>query len=183
MQPRSIAGSIAGSLVVGLTLLATPLVAQSGDRYSTYDRPVPHADPDGYATPPGRRVAPRPLPRVAPRVVTVERAAPRGWARPVWVQRGYRPVTIWYVDGRYYDRYDPFWERGVRRVVVREVVVYERDGRYYRDWDRDGDWDRRDDWLRKHDDWVRKHYDDRNFDRKHREWHAKHGWRGARDRD
>jgi hypothetical protein len=186
MHPRS----IAGALVFGLTLAATPLLAQSSDRYSTYDRseydrPEPHRDPAGYATPPGRRVV---IERVAPRVVTVEWMAGRMGSREVWVGRGYRPVTLWVVDGRYYDRYDPYWERGVRRPDIRQIVVYERDGRYWRDYDGDGDHDRRDEWLAQHDRWHYDHAYDRDFDRKHREWHRRHqrdnrdwDWDGDRD--
>jgi hypothetical protein len=59
-----------------------------------------------------------------------------------WVRQGYRPVTLYYVDGRYYDRW--IGGRGVR-----EIVVYERGGRYYeasehrRDHDHDRDRDYR----------------------------------------
>ena len=42
-------------------------------------------------------------------------------------EHGYPLVTVYYVDGRYYDRYDP------RFAHVREVLVYERDGRFYRE--------------------------------------------------
>jgi hypothetical protein len=62
--------------------------------------------------------------RYAPRVVAVERVrfhrSSRGWAR-----HGYRPVTLYYVDDRYYDRWSD------RRPRAVEVVVYERAGRYY----------------------------------------------------
>ncbi len=37
------------------------------------------------------------------------------------------------MDGRYYDRMI-----GSERRPVREVIVYERDGRYYRDFDERG---------------------------------------------
>jgi hypothetical protein len=58
-----------------------------------------------------------------------------GW----WRHRGYRAVTAWYDDDRdrYYDHLD--------RDGLREVVIYERDGRYYGDrYDRadDGRYDR-----------------------------------------
>jgi len=56
------------------------------------------------------------------------RADERGWRAA-----GYRPVTVYLVDGRYYDR----WDDRYRGRNVRQVVVYERGGRYYRDWDDD----------------------------------------------
>jgi hypothetical protein len=47
---------------------------------------------------------------------------------------------VYYARGRFYDR------RFDSRDRVRAVVVYERDGRFYRDWDdrhdRDGRYDR-----------------------------------------
>jgi hypothetical protein len=64
------------------------------------------------------------------RVVEVSRSHRGGrWYR----YHGYRPVQVWYDDDRdcYYDRYDR------SRGRLREIVIYERDGRYYRDDDRD----------------------------------------------
>jgi hypothetical protein len=61
-----------------------------------------------------------------PRLVVVERIHRHRPARH-WSRRGYRPVTVYYWDGRYYDR----WV--AHRPGVREVVVWERDGRYYDD--------------------------------------------------
>ena len=61
--------------------------------------------------------------RYAPRVIVVQRvAAHRHGAYRA--RRGYRPVTLYYVNGRYYDRY-------VRGHGVREAWSYERNGRYY----------------------------------------------------
>ncbi len=68
--------------------------------------------------------------RYAPRVIVVERVRAHR-PRTYWARRGYRPVTLYYVDGRYYDRW--YGGRGVR-----EIVVYERDGRYYEACDHDG---------------------------------------------
>ncbi len=66
---------------------------------------------------------------VEPRVIVVKTfRRGHGWYR----HHGYRRVTVWYDrDGdRWYDRPD-------RRVPgLREVAVYERDGRYY--WPDDG---------------------------------------------
>ena len=68
-----------------------------------------------------------------------------GW----YEHRGFRQVRVWYDAGqeRYYDRYDPY------HSGLREIVVYERDGRYYQDDGRNDDhrWNDRDD-----------RYDDRN---------------------
>ena len=42
-------------------------------------------------------------------------------------------MVVYYRDGRYYDRYVRGWPE------MREVVVYERNGRLYREWDDDRD--------------------------------------------
>jgi hypothetical protein len=52
-----------------------------------------------------------------------------GW----WRNRGYRAVTMWYDVDR--DRYFDRQSRYDRRDGLREVVIYERDGRYYREQD------------------------------------------------
>ena len=63
-----------------------------------------------------------------PRLVVVERVHRHRPAKH-WTRRGYRPVVVYYWDGRYYDRW------AGHRHGVREVVVWERDGRYYHDED------------------------------------------------
>ena len=130
---------VAGSLLAAL-MLATPVHGQVaadvvlrsgpvaghvvvGDGYSTYRRPVV------YRRAPERVIV---VERYAPRVVVVERLRHhRKWRH--WRDHGYRPVTLYYRDGRYYDRADRRW------ADVRQVVVYERDGRFYRDCDDDRD--------------------------------------------
>jgi hypothetical protein len=128
---------VAGSLIAALSLAAVPLhgqrvaanvVIRSGpvaghvvvaDGYSTYRRPVV-------------------IYRRAPaRVIVVERVARRhpGHVRD-WRKRGYRPVTLWYHDGRYYDQPVRGWR------TMREVVVYERSGRFYQDQDELDRWNR-----------------------------------------
>jgi hypothetical protein len=127
---------VAGSLLAALSLV-TPLHAQQvaanvvvrsgpvaghvviGDRYSSYRRPV---------------VVYR---RAPERVIVVERVEVRHH-RPAsrWRKDGFRQVTLYYVDGRYYDRYDR------RRPGMREVIVYERNGRYYQECDDDRHEDR-----------------------------------------
>jgi hypothetical protein len=123
----------AGSLLAALTL-AVPLHGQQiaadvvlrsgpvaghvviGDGYSTYRRPVV------YRRAPERVVI---VERYAPRVVVVERVHGQGRWRH-WREQGYRPVTLYYLDGRYYDRSVRGWPQ------MHEVVVFERDGRFYR---------------------------------------------------
>jgi hypothetical protein len=139
--------AVAWSLLAGLLSTAAPLYAQrveagvvvrSGpvaghvvirDRYSTYRRPT------------ARRV----VVVERPRIVGVERVHRHRAARH-WSRRGYRPVTVYYWDGRYYDRW------AGHRHGARTIVVWERDGRYYHDCDDDRHWDRDDD-HRHHDHW------------------------------
>jgi hypothetical protein len=114
----------AWSLVAGLALLATPLHAQRvsaevavrggpvagrvavNDGYSSYHRPV-------------RRVV---VERHAPRMLRVESFRHRHGQH--WKRHEYREVVVYYIDGRYYDR-EGWGGRG------HEVVVYERNGRFY----------------------------------------------------
>lgn len=122
----------AGSLLAALTLVS-PLQGQQiaadvilrsgpvaghvrvGDGYSTYRRPVV------YRRAPERVVI---VERRAPHVIVVERLHGRGQLRH-WRERGFRPVALYYLDGRYYDRDVRGWP------AMREVIVYERDGRFY----------------------------------------------------
>ena len=123
---------VAGSLIAALSL-AAPLHAQRvaanvvirsgpvaghvvvGNGYSTYRRPV---------------VVYR---RAPARVIVVERVARHRHVRH-WRKHGYRPVTVWYRDGRYYDRQVRGWP------AMREVVVYERGGRFYHERDDHDRW-------------------------------------------
>jgi hypothetical protein len=72
----------------------------------------------------GRRYAPRHL-RV--HLIRVPRGRAHGW----WKRHGYRPVTVYYRAGRFYDRHDHRYlkRRGLR---FQRVVVWERRGRLYR---------------------------------------------------
>ena len=123
-------------LCAGLSLLASPMPAQSvtadvvvrsrpvsgrvvvGDRYRERDREVVLV-----RRVPARRVM---VERERPRVIVVERFRDhgRGWRHH---RHEYRMVTVYYARGRYYDRYDRRYPGLVR------VVVYERNGRFYRD--------------------------------------------------
>jgi hypothetical protein len=105
-------GPVAGHVVIG-------------NGYSTYGRQRVI-----YRRPPVRRVV---VVERAPRVIMVERT--RYHRRVEWTRFGYRPVTLYYVDGRYFDR-------SFNRAGVRQVVVYERGGRYYRECDEDELYDR-----------------------------------------
>ena len=108
----------AGSLIAALSLV-TPLSGQQvAARVIVRSGPVAGhvVVRDGYSTY-RRRVVHRPAPA---RVIVVERVAHRRGNKA-------RRVTLWYYDGRYYDRYVREWP------CMREVVVYERDGRYYDD--------------------------------------------------
>ena len=84
-------------------------------------------------------------------VVVYRSARGHGW----YHRHGYRTVRVWYDADRhrYYDRYDRNY-RGLR-----EVVVYERGGRYYQD---DARYDNRYD--DRHDD----RYDDQRNDYRRR---------------
>lgn len=133
----------AGSLLAALTL-AAPLSGQQvaadvvlrggpiaghvmiGDAYSTYRRPVVV-----YRRAPERVVV---VERYAPRVVMVERVRGHGYGRH-WRKQGYQPVTLYYLDGRFYDREVREWP------PMREVTVYQRNGRFYSFCGHDDGWD------------------------------------------
>ena len=134
---------VAGSLLVALSLVG-PLQAQVaadvvvrsgpvagrvvvGDGYSSYRRPVVYQ-------------------RVPARVIVVERVYVRHqrFAKH-WRHQGFRPVVLYYRDGRYYDR------RFRGGPVMREIVVYERNGRYYQECD-EGEWNDRYDGPRRYRD-------------------------------
>lgn len=145
---------VAGSLLAALSLVASlhgqqvaaGVVVRSGpvaghvvigDDYSTYRRPV---------------VVYR---RAPARVIVVERMHHRRHRHEYqWRRHGYRPVTLYYAGGRYYDRY----VRG--GPAVREIVVYERDGRFYRECDDDHDRNDRDDRRSQDRDRHDRHWDD-----------------------
>lgn len=118
----------AGSLLSALVLVAAPLEAQLvSANVVVHSGPVAArvAVVDGYSTYRPRRV----VSHEAPRLIVIERQHNRQVKH--WKRHGFRPVTVYYVNGRYYDRwYGP--ARGARRVVV-----YERGGRYFEACDRD----------------------------------------------
>jgi hypothetical protein len=127
---------VVGSAAFALLFSASPSSAES-QTVIISNRPVAVAVPV--------RDAPR---RAWPRVIVVARidlGGNRGRGRGHgygygrmnerdWRARGYRPVAVYCVDGRYYDR----WDDHFRGRDVRREIVYERDGRYYRDWDDNG---------------------------------------------
>ena len=120
------ASVIAGSLLGGLVLVASLEAQQVSADIAVRSGPIAGRVlvTDGYSTYRQRRV----VYREAPRVIVIERVHRH---RGHWKRHGFRPMTVYYVNGRYYDRWygNP---RGVRRVVV-----YERHGRYYEECDRD----------------------------------------------
>jgi hypothetical protein len=66
-------------------------------------------------------------------VIVVERIhVPHGNAYGWWRHHGYRPVTLYYDGDSYYAR--PF----EGDVQLHGVVVYEREGRYYEEWEEHG---------------------------------------------
>lgn len=110
----SLVGSLhAQQVVADVAVWSGPVAGRVviGDGYSTYRRPVAYR-------------------RVSDRVIVVERVYVRNH-RPEkhWSQRGFRPVVLYYRDGRYYERYVP------GGAGMREVIVYERDGRFYQECD------------------------------------------------
>jgi hypothetical protein len=121
---------IAGSLLSGLVLVAAPLQAQqvSADVVVRSGPVAGHVVVgDGYST---YRRRPHVYRREAPRVIVIERVHRHRHERS-WRHHGFRPVTLYYVNGRYYDR----WHSHAHRV--QRVIVYERDGRYYQACDHD----------------------------------------------
>jgi hypothetical protein len=127
----------AWSLLAGLVLSAAPLHAQRVDA-----RVVVRSGPvaghvvirDGYSTY-RRPVTRRVVVVERPRIVVVDRVHRHRHARH-WARRGYRPVELYYWEGRYYDR----WVG--HRHGARRVLVWERDSRYYHDCDTDSEyWD------------------------------------------
>jgi hypothetical protein len=173
LAPRSVAAQVAADVVIGTGPVAGRVVV---------GRPYP----DVVVVDRGRRHYYR---EYAPRVIVVERygRGPRGVAHGYWKKRGWRPVVLYYIDGRFYDR--PW--RGARRV--HEVIVYERGGRYLvprdfryddRDWRRgyhdhwEDRYDRREDYYDRREDYYdrredrydrREDYRDRREDTRERE--------------
>jgi hypothetical protein len=126
---------LAGAVLVGLALIGSPL---QGQRVSA--EVGIHAGPvagrvtlgDGYSTYHRRPIVVRRASRIVvverygPRVIVVERFRHRPSKH--W-KRGYRAVIVYYFEGRYYDRFNPY------HPGARKIVVYERGGRFYRDWE------------------------------------------------
>ena len=132
-------------LALGLAVVGSPAQAQVSAGIHIVDGPIAAhilvGEPQ-YRRPvtvyPRRRVVV--VERYAPRVLLVERIH-RG--EGYWRHRGFNRISAYYDRERdvYYDRYDRHYPG------LREVVLYERGGRYYCD-DRDQDrtWNRHDRW-------------------------------------
>lgn len=129
---------VAGSLLVALSVTPSIQAQQVGADVIVRSGPVagrvvvgePY-HPYAYSTyqrPPARRVVVRRPP--PPRLVIIERVYVRHrWLESRWRRQGFRPVVVYYRDGRYYDRDDR------RGPPMRQVVVYQHDGRYYQECD------------------------------------------------
>lgn len=108
--------------------------------------------------------------RPEPRVIVIYR---RGYDDGWYHRRGYRVIRVWYDAryDRYYDRYDG------RYPGLREMTVYERDGRYYRT-------EERNDYRRRvaEPGWDRGGYREAHDHRDHRDHRnqREHGERGHR---
>jgi hypothetical protein len=133
MRSALVVGSAAFALLVAASSASAEAQTVIISNRSAYQ-------PVAYAAPARRAVVERAWPRVivVARIDLGNRGRGRGHAYGRmddrgWRASGYRPVTVYYVDGRYYDR----WDDRYRGRNVRQVVVYERGGRYYRDWDDD----------------------------------------------
>jgi hypothetical protein len=162
---------VAGSLLVALSVtgslhaqqVAADVVVRSGPvagrvilgaphhpyAYSTYRRPV--ARPVVVYRPP------------PPRLIVIERVYVRHrWLEARWRRMGFRPIVVYYRDGRYYDRDDR------RGPPMRQVVVYQHDGRLYQECD-ERDW--------------RDRYDGPRHYQEDRDWHDWHDRDGQEHRD
>lgn len=110
--PQAQAQRVSADILIGGGPVAGRLFI--GDPYPAYRDVYVHRRPV-------RRVV---VQRYAPRIIVVERFDHRG-RRAKYHRQSFRRVHAYY-DGRsrYYDRYQP---------GLREVTVYEQNGRYYRD--------------------------------------------------
>lgn len=111
-----------------LALCAVPLQAQTTVEGGVVVRSGPVTAGVDVGSPPPTVVYTEPVREV----IVVERMhVPRGNAYGWWRKHGYRQVTVYYDGDRYYSRrYD-------RHPGLRAIVVYEREGRYYQEEDRD----------------------------------------------
>jgi hypothetical protein len=119
--------TVVAAMAAAVTLGAAPLHAQTVDAGV-----VIHSGPVT-----GHVVVGEPPPVVvyepAREIVVVEHIhVPHGNAHGWWKKHGYHPVTRYYDGDSYYAR--PY--KG--GAELREVVVYERDGRYYDEWQEHG---------------------------------------------
>jgi hypothetical protein len=138
---RPLAASIFSSAVafVALSTSSTPLVAQVSGAVIVNGGPVQGRIAVGepvfaprpvviYQPVRGRRVE---VARYAPQVVVVQRGHGKNGKSARWYQRhGYRPVTLFYSQGRYFA--NVYSARGYRRgPQFVAVTAWERRGRFY----------------------------------------------------
>lgn len=171
--------SIALSLPFALGLALTPLAPAAAQRVNA-DIIIGSGPISGRVVVgdhvrryPPRRVVVR---RYAPRPLVIYRVGgPRGRAHGWYRRHGYRPVTVYYRDGHYYDRihddHDYWGDSGFQAVVL-----WRRGDRYYQADDYRGDWDQYRDRREYRDD--REHYrGDRNRYRGDRDRYRGHDGR------
>jgi hypothetical protein len=115
---KVLAGGIAGGIAaLMLGLVTVPVRAQTSVQGGVVVESGPVAAHVEVGSPPP--------PVVAREVIVVERVkAPHGKKHDWWKKHGYRVVTVYYDGRRYYGR-------RLARPGMRQVIVYERKGRYY----------------------------------------------------
>jgi hypothetical protein len=120
---------LVGGIAAMLALSALPLRAQTTVEGGVVVHSGPVTAGVEVGPPPPTVVYAEPVREV----IVVERLhVPRGNAYGWWKKHGYREVTVYSDGDRYYSR------RLDRHPGLREVVVYQREGRYYQEEDRDG---------------------------------------------
>lgn len=112
---------LAGGIAATLALVALPLRAQTVEG-GVVVQSGPVAAHVEVGSPPPAVVYAAP----AREVIVVEHVhVPHGKAHGWWKKHGYRQVTVYYDGDRYYSR------RLEGRPGLREIVIYQREGRYY----------------------------------------------------
>ena len=131
MNTKHLVGAVAAMLALG----ALPLRAQTTVEGGVIVHSGPVTGHVEVGPPPPTVVYAEPVREV----VVIERVhVPKGNAYGWWRKNGYRQVTVYYDGDRYYSR-------RIARPGLREMVVYQRNGRYYQeeDWKEDRKEDRK----------------------------------------
>ncbi len=138
-RPLAVSFCSSAFVLAGLLISSTPATAQVSGAVVINSGPVRGRIAVGepvfvprpvviYQPVGGRRVA---VARYAPQLVVVERGHGKNGKSARWYQRhGYRPVTLWFSQGRYFTQ--AFAARGYRGgPQFIPVTVWERHGRFY----------------------------------------------------